>query len=132
MTYAAWALGMGRGEAEALMTDSCRIERESGRTVDPDTGQSVPSYSTVYEGKCRLQSRGEWSTDRDIGEAGLTILQVELQVPIGVAPRINDRVTMLSAAFNPDLPGTVWTVRGDPGEKSHNTSRKVMLQQFTG
>lgn len=132
-------LPRGRVKAELLMTDSCRIERRqvdgNGQpvfTIDATTGRSTPVCDTVYTGKCRFQSRGNWSTDRDIGEAGLTLLQTELQLPVTVAPAINDRVTCLTAVFNPDLVSDVYLVRGDPGKKSNNTSRRVMLQLTTG
>lgn len=131
-------LARGRAAAEALMTDTCLIERQQvdagGRpvfTVDPDTGESTPAMDEVYSGKCRFQSRGDWSTERDIGEAGLVLLQTELQLPISVDPAINDRVTAVTSAFNPVLAGRVFEVRGD-FLKSHNTSRKVMLNQVTG
>lgn len=44
----------GRRFAEQRMTDTVKITRETGVTVD-DAGENVPTFSTIYEGPCRLR-----------------------------------------------------------------------------
>lgn len=131
VTYVGFALAEGRRLAESLMTDMCLIQRVSGTATDPDTGESVVTYSQVYSGKCRFQARGDWSVDRDIGEAGLVLLQTELQVPVSVVVAVNDRVTVQSSTTATDLTGRVFTVRG-VFLKTHDTSNKAMLIEVTG
>lgn len=120
------------------MVDTCRIERQqvgsNGEplfTTDPDTGESVPVLDEVYEGKCRLQSQGDWGDDRDIGEAGVVLIRVILQLPLSVVPEINDVVTITASSTDPGNVDRVWRVRSQ-FNKTHATMRRVILVDPTG
>lgn len=124
-----------RAEAESLMTDSCRVEREGppdpGAVIDPTTGKfpDVP-FGLVYLGVAQVQLQGTVLAGRARLSAGdeVTLLRSTLKVP-ALAARllVNDRVTVTASTYNPALVGVVFTVTGLlPG--SHQTSQKVSIQ----
>jgi hypothetical protein len=124
-----------RAEAESLMTDSCRVEREGppdpGAVIDPVTGlfPDVP-FGLVYSGAAQVQLQGTVLAGRARLSAGdeVTLLRSTLKVP-ALAARllVNDRVTVTASTYNPALVGVVFTVTGLlPG--SHQTSQKVSIQ----
>ncbi|MEV0646097.1 DUF6093 family protein [Phytomonospora sp. NPDC050363] len=120
------ALARGRARAEALMTDTCRIERATGPRVTGPDGQSTQPVETVYEGKCRLQSRGDWSAERDIGEAGLVMLRTELQLPADVTFKVNDIVMITASPTQPANVGSTFRIRSE-FVKTHGTMHKGIL-----
>ncbi|HEY9484190.1 MAG TPA: DUF6093 family protein, partial [Micromonosporaceae bacterium] len=56
-------LARGRAAALAGMVDACLIERMTGTTTDPDTGQVTETWSTTYTGPCRVQEHGGYPRD---------------------------------------------------------------------
>jgi hypothetical protein len=124
-----------RAEAESLMTDGCRVEREGppdpGAVIDPVTGKfpDVP-FGLVYLGAAQVQLQGTVLAGRARLSAGdeVTLLRSTLKVP-ALAARllVNDRVTVTASTYNPALVGVVFMVTGLlPG--SHQTSQKVSIQ----
>ena len=72
-----------RGMAEVLMVDTVRIRRRSGAPVpDPVTGDLVSSYTTIYEGKCRLVLRSGVVRDVDAQSQLLAVQGPRLDVPV--------------------------------------------------
>ena len=121
-----------RAAAESLMVDSCRIERATGTTIDPDTLAEVPVYETVYEGKCRVQRPGSLAPRESVaGGFEFGIDTVEVQAPLSAAGlRKYDRVTMTDVAdtTDPDLLGLVATVRANL-TKTHPTKRTLICEE---
>jgi uncharacterized protein (DUF2237 family) len=126
------ALARGRAAAEAIMVDSCTIRRRTGTTTDLSTGEVTPTYSVLYTGKCRVQSSGNWGEARDVGEAALVLLTLQVQLPIAVVGlEKGDEITIDASVHDPDLVGRVVRIR-DLHHKSHATSRRVMCTEVTG
>ena len=64
------------------MVDTVRIRRRSGApTPDPVTGDLVSSYTTIYEGKCRLVLRSGVVRDVDAAQQLLAVQGPRLDVP---------------------------------------------------
>jgi len=124
-------LARGRAAAEAGMVDACIIRRITGQVTDPDTGEVTTTYTTIYEGKCRLQQQGQQARPEQAGEAYLLMLRRELQLPMSVTGlRTEDEVTMTASAYDPDLPGRVFLVR-DLFGKTEATARRVQVEEVT-
>jgi hypothetical protein len=123
----------GRRLAESLMVDSCTIRRRTGTTTDPDTGDVTPTFTVLYTGqKCRVQTRGNWGEAKDIGEAALVLLTVEIQLPISVTGvDVRDEVTIDVCANDAELTGREFRVK-DLNHKSHATMRRLMGTEVTG
>jgi hypothetical protein len=126
-------LAQGRAAAEALMVDSCTIRRRTGDTTNLTTGAVTPTYSVLYAAqKCRVQTNGGWGEPRDIGEAALVLLTLQVQLPIAVTGlRKGDEITIDTSVHDPDLVGRVVRIK-DLHHKSHATSRRVMCTEVTG
>jgi hypothetical protein len=125
------ALLRGRNLVERLMVDACTITRKTGETVGAG-GVITPTFTTIYSGKCRVVVRtrerlgGSWV---DVGEELRVVSRLELQVPIS-APETaeGDKVTMTASVYDPQLVGTVYTVR-DIMHKSYLTSRRITITE---
>lgn len=133
------ALGLaeGRALAESLMTDTCRITKpgDGPRVYDPETMQYTdPARVTVYEGKCRVQIRGERSSgaEQEAGGRMVGTQQPELQLPVDgtedVAP--DHIVEMLTAVHDSSLVGRKFTIDGRH-EKSQATMRRLRVIEVT-
>jgi hypothetical protein len=72
----------GRLAAERLMVDTCVIGRPGGWTEDED-GVEVPSETTVYSGKCRVQTYEPYESA--LTSAGRPVVQQRYQVHLPVS-----------------------------------------------
>lgn len=130
---AASALARGRGLAESLMVDQCTIRRRTGQTTDPDTGVVTPTYTNLYTSqKVRIQTRGNWGERKDVGQAGVVVLSVEVQLPVSVTGvEVNDEVVMTASVHDADLVGRTFIIR-DVVSKTHGTAHRFMGTEVTG
>jgi hypothetical protein len=125
-------LARGRIAAEAGMQDECTIRRTTGRTTDPDTGASVPTYDVLYTGKCRVQASLAQAARADAGEDYLLLLRLEVHLPMSVTGlKAGDEIVITDAAYDPDLPGRVFRIH-DLAHKTHATARRVGVIEKTG
>ncbi|SBT64224.1 hypothetical protein GA0070622_1194 [Micromonospora sediminicola] len=125
------ALARGRRAAERLMVDQCRIQRAAGSTEDDD-GNVTPSYTTVYEGRCKVQQQAVQSRPSDAGEASLLMVRRELHLPVAASAgvRAGDRVELTACTYDPDLMGRALVVR-DEAAKSLATARRLGVEEVT-
>lgn len=87
-----------------MMVDTCRVTRPSGSVFDRDTGQTVVTRATVYEGVCRVLRPGAGTRVVLTGES-VTPIAPPVKVPydvVGIEP--GDRVEILTSQ-DPDLSG---------------------------
>lgn len=120
-----------REQAEALMVDTCRIERPGEVVTDPETGAVTPSYTLVYEGRCKVQQTMAQSRSAEAGGAVFTVLDTRLDIPIGAGPVApGDRASMLTGVYNPALVGNVYRIT-EPFEKSIQTAQRLRVEELT-
>lgn len=113
------------------MVDTCMIRRRAGASTDPDTGASIPVYTDLYAGKCRVQQAAAQAEQQDAGQDYLLLLKLELQLPMSVVGlEAGDEITMTAAALDPDLVGRVFRIR-DLMHKTHATARRVQIIEKT-
>ena len=129
------ALPEFRAHAESLMVDECRIERQSGTTLDPATLEVVPTYTPIaMEQKCRVQRfRGQGKSDVDAGGYDFGTAVLLLQVPLSVrGVRRDDRltVTAVDPISDPELVGVVASIREDL-TKTHGTKRLLLCEEVS-
>lgn len=118
------AVARGRALAEALMVDTVLIERQTGTTTDPDTLAEVPVWTTIYEGKGRIQRAGSQPTDSVSGGAEFGVGDFTTQLPVTVTgPARGDRATVAAR-------GIVGTVKGDR-DKTHETKRTLVCEEVS-
>lgn len=126
-------LARGRAAAEVGMVDTCTIKRPTGKATDPDTGDVVTVYTTLYSGqKCRVQTRGQWGERRDVGQDSVVMQTIEIQLPITVVDlQVGDVLTITAATHDPLLVGRELQLK-DLNSETHATARRVMGTELTG
>ena len=115
------------------MVDACTIRRKTGTTTDPETGVITPTYTTVYQGKCKVQQPDTQAREETPGQAELLMVRRELHLPIltsgGV--RADDEATIDTCVHDPDTVGRKLVVRGEMS-KSMATARRLGVEEVTG
>lgn len=122
----------GRIQAEILMTDHCTIVEVTGQVTDHLTGQVTDRTETRYSGRCRIQQPKGVGLKTEAGAVTLTVLRLELQLPV-VGTELVDRghqVTIDASSGDPALVGRLFRIR-DLAHKSHATSRRLTLEEIT-
>jgi hypothetical protein len=126
------ALARGRAAALALMQDTCTITYVTGTHTDDRDGRVTEQRATRYSGACRIQAPAAQGQQQDPGQATVTLLRMQLQLPVvgteGVAR--GDQVTITASVGDQALVGRTWTVR-DIAHKTHATSRRITIGEVT-
>lgn len=129
------ALSDGRRAAEALMLDSCRIERLGGLSTDPITGVASPSKTVVYEGRCKVQTAGGLAAENT--EGGLVealgavtpVWSLYLHLPYTARGLLPGDVATITSATDPNLSGRVYRLLNLQSEKSHATAQRWNVKE---
>ena len=124
-----------RAQAESMMFDTVRVERETGTTTpDPVTLEEVPVFEVVRESKARVQRSGQLSPHETVaGEVEFGVNALMVQLPLSATGvKKGDRVTVVAvdAASDPDLLGLVATVQANL-TKSHATKRTLVCEEVS-
>lgn len=132
MTYANWALGMGRAAAVDLMLDTVTITRPTGEPgeYDPVTGERGPApTTTVYTGPGKVQTYEPYETTQRSGEHMYVQQRYYLQLPItATTVAVGDTATVTASANDPALAGRSYRVAGEHA-KSWATARRVLIDE---
>ena len=112
------------------MQDACTIRRQTGESMDPVTLQMTPTYSTLYDGKCRVQINAVvGATTPEAGERVVVTQRIQVQVPMTVTGvQVDDRIDITAAAHDADLVGRAYRVRSEFA-KTHATARRLECEE---
>ena len=132
-------LAAGRAAASVGFVDSCVIERRGTPVTDPLTGvvttPMTPVYGTVgTPGVCGFQqAAAPWAGQATVGQAGVGLAAVELQLPVVGSEGItlDDVVTCITAVNDADLVGKRFTVMG-AHHATRKTTRRLPLMEILG
>jgi hypothetical protein len=103
----------GRAAADALMVDTCRITAPGEVVTDPDTGEVTRERTTVYEGKCKVQSKDSAVSNPEAGEASFTVVSRQIHIPANAAEiRDGYEVEITASLLNSFTVGKVYRVEG--------------------
>lgn len=121
----------GRRAAESLMLDSCIVSRPGGEPVwDENRGDYVaPAPVTVYEGRCKVQTRNVAVAEADAGEREIGVLAWEVHLPVDGTGGVTrgDTVEVTAAALDSSLVGRQFTVSG-PHVGTAKTARRLPVE----
>lgn len=97
------------------MRDACTIHVVSGVTTDPETGATTPATTTLYTGKCKVQTFEPQERTPEAGGATFTVQRYAVHVPVAGAaddyePAVDHVVTITTAAADPHLAGRAFLV----------------------
>lgn len=127
------AVVQGRAAAEAIMVDSCTITRSTGEVgaLDPATGLQTPTApTTVYTGKCRVQTYEAQEARPASGQHVFSVQRYSVHIPAGTQVRVDDQVTISSATLDPDLTGRTYRVTGLL-HKTFATANRLLVEEIT-
>lgn len=142
MTYAGWALSMGRAEASGLMVDTVEVTRVTGLPgeIDPVTGDREPAPTeTIYgpdlqphQGKAKVQTYEPYEAARKSGEHVYTEQRYQLHLPVG-APQlqVGDTARVTASQHDPNLVGRTYRIAGLL-HKSMATAQRLLVDEITG
>jgi hypothetical protein len=120
-----------RAQAESMMLDTVKVERQTGATTDPVTLEDVPTWETIYEGKGRWQRPDTVAAETVAGEVEFGVNRTTVQLPMSATGvKRGDRATCTASTFDPDLPGTQATVLAVPN-KTHAIMRRLLCEEVT-
>lgn len=103
-----------RAQAESLMTETCRVERDTGRRAYyPDTHADIPIRKTVYAGRCRIKpvAGTPAAGARTLFGQEINSLSHIGTLPISVTDvRADDRLTITGSDLDPGQVGRSYTL----------------------
>ena len=121
-------LPMLRASAESMMLDTAAVENLTGFTIDAN-GAEIPSFVTVYSGKCRVQADARREATPVAGGATFTVQRDHIDFPVGsFLPAIAQVITIKSAALDPYLVGRVYRVTSLL-HKSQATAYRLVVEE---
>ena len=121
------ALPYLRGEAEARMRATCRIERP-GDPVDDGRGGIETVTELIYEGRCRMRYPGlAFESNLRVGAGSVVQSRVIVHVPFGAQYLPGDVVTVVSDLDTPRLAGSVYRV-ASVDEQSQATAQRLLCE----
>jgi hypothetical protein len=110
---AADALRAGRAAAESLMIDTCRITSGGPVVTDPDTGEVTRTRTTVYEGRCKVQSKDSAVSNPEAGGGSFTVVSRQVHIPANAAEVVDGHeVEITGSLLNAFTVGKVYRVTG--------------------
>jgi len=134
------ALRSARALAQRLMQSRVSIRRRTGELRNQETGQTEPTWATVYEGPARLRFTSAQPRDIDASGQRLTEQSPTVSLPIADDPRIT---LGASADVHVDDVGEVISNDPDPGvvglgfriagrhDQTHSSARRLPVEVFS-
>lgn len=121
-------LGFFREQAEALMTDTFKIRRVVGVSVDPLTGEDTPDTVDVYKGPGKLQSFQWYESSKETISHLATVQRMRLDVPVGeYMPLVGD-VAECVKSLDANLVGKEFRVVQEIPHKTHATAYRTFVE----
>lgn len=98
------------------MTSACTSRRQTGTTYDDATGNTVPTWTAVYAGPCRLKENNATASGSNVGESAVLLVQPEVHLPMDAALlRPGDEITITACPNDPLSVGRVFNVKSKAG-----------------
>lgn len=126
-----------RRNAESLMTDTIRVIRPGGVTVDPETGVESTGGQTLYEGPGKVQTAGGIASQMSTASGETTNLggivpewSLYLHLPVGATGLREKDVAVVVASADLDLVGRHLRLVNMQSEKTHATARRWNVQEI--
>lgn len=123
------AVRRGQRLAERLMTDTCRVERVVGTTLDETTGVETPQTVVVYEGISKLQNQSQYEIDQVSGGKVFVEQRSLLHVPVGSFQMRHGDVATILTSSAPHLAGQVYRLLGEAPYRTRETAYRMYATQ---
>jgi hypothetical protein len=102
MTSPGAMIAGGRALAESQMQDTSTIKRASDETtIDPSTGLPTTTWTTIYSGKCKIQSDSVQAVNPTSGDHSYTVDRLSVHVPVSATGvQVGDQVEITDSALD--------------------------------
>ena len=119
-----------REQAESLMLDTCTITRPGPPATDPNTGDVTNTPTTVYTGKCKVQSKDSATATPEAGEHTFTVVSRQVHIPANAADvQDGDVVTLTASRLNAFTVGKQYRVSGFTPD-SFDTAARLPVKEI--
>lgn len=120
-----------QAQAESLMQDRCIIRAVTGTVSNPDA-TTTPTYTTVYEGRCKVQNTQPWPSNPQAGEHTWNLVPTFLHLPVAGSQDVGtDHVAEILTSVDPANVGRTLRIRnGD--RKTFQTAVRFITEEITG
>jgi len=113
-----------RARTELRMSDACTIRRQTGETVDDNTGVITPTWTALYSGPCRLKQPNAEAANANVGEAFVLLQQPEVHLPMSAdVLRPSDEITITASEGDAESVGRIFLVRSVPAHSDASARR---------
>lgn len=119
----------GRRRAEALMTATWLIERETGVTTEVDY-KLVPERVAIYRGRGKLQTYEGHERSAKVGESTAVEQRMTLHIPVGSARTMPGDLATCEASTDPLLVGRRFRITQEYPVKEHATAYRVFVDEL--
>lgn len=103
----------GRIEANSLMLDTCTITRPGTPVTDLNNGDVTNTPTTVYTGRCKVQSKDSATSNPEAGEHTFTVVSRQVHIPANAADvQDGDVITITTSRLNVFTVGKQYRVSG--------------------
>jgi hypothetical protein len=121
----------GRVAAESMMVDACTITRGGPPVTDPNTGDVTATATTVYMGKCKVQSSNSSTASPDAGGHTFVVVSRQVHIPANAADVVDgDVVTVTASLLNAFTVGKQYRVEGFTPD-SFDTAARLTVKEIT-
>jgi hypothetical protein len=113
------------------MIDECIITDPGGSVTDPETGAVTRQSVTVYEGKCKVQSKDSATANPTSGERLLTVVSRQVHIPANAADVKDGHVVRITkSALNLFTVGKKYRVSGFTPD-TYDTAARLPVKEVT-
>ena len=112
------------------MVDTCRITAGGEPVTDPDTGEVTTTRTTIYEGKCKVQSRATEASTPKAGGATFTVVSRQVHIPVNAAEILDGyEVEITASLLNSFTVGKVYRVEGFTPD-TYDTAYRIPVKEI--
>lgn len=113
------------------MVDSCTITRGGTAVTNPDTGVVTSGSTTVYSGKCEVQSKNSSTVSPEAGGRVFVEVSRVVKIPANAADvKDGDVVTITASLLNTFTAGRKYRVEGFTPD-TYDTAARLPVKELT-
>ena len=111
------------------MLDACTVVRRGAPSTNASTGAVTVSSTTVYTGKCKVQTFQAYESRPEVAGRQATVQRYQVHFPVGAfVPAAGDVVTITASAGDSALVGRVYRLAA-PFVKSQASAMRCFVDE---
>jgi hypothetical protein len=118
--------------AESLMTDTCVVRYQTGRTaINTTTNVEAPVMATRFTSACRVRQIVTTNADEEVGGRREALQETRIDLPVSSPQVFTDdeiEITAVGAVSDPRLVGRTFIV-GAPMNQTYSTATRLRVEE---